>query len=64
MKNRIMWAVCLSCGAMTGVLMLPIELFVETLAWCLGAKDASFRSVGFVFRQFTCIRSLKEMYPL
>lgn len=66
MSNRhfFMWVLLLTCGGCLGLLMVPIEAAVLAATWLLGARDCSWREIGFVFRQFTDLRFLRERYPL
>ena len=54
-KNLGIWILALTSGATTGILMLPIEL----VFWAIWRDPP-----GFVFRQFTDLRFLREVYPL
>lgn len=64
LRNAVMWAVLLTCGAIVGLLLIPGELAINVVARCLGAKDVRVSEVGFVLRQFTNLRFLRERYPL
>ena len=63
-KNLTVWCIALPSGAIVGIMMIPIEIIVTIVARLLGAKNVHFHEVGFVFRQFTDLRVLRDQWPL
>ena len=63
-KNLCMWALLLTSGVIVGLTMIVPEILIMLFAWMLGARDVSWRDLGFVLRQFTDLRFLRNQYPL